>query len=268
MTLWEPVKADKLLFADWVQTTQSRYVYVAWDTDVTALNPDASDTFGALVNAGNYFGVVPMYNSVELAAFVCGVTAAIDFQQPNGRITYAYKSQPGLFANVTDATEAANLIGNGYNFYGSYATANDVFTFLQPGQISGAWAWIDPYVNQIQLNSAFQLAYMALLAGINSVPYNETGYNILRAAGMDPINAALSFGSIQPGVLLSESQKVQVNTAAGVRISDTLSERGWYLQILPATAEQRVLRESPPMNFWYTDGGSVQKIELSSIDVQ
>lgn len=269
MTVWEPVLADKLEFADWVQTTNSRYAYVAWDSDEAATVADAAGTFGALVNADDDVGVVPVFDATgDFAAFICGTAASIDFTQPNGRITFAYKSQPGLTANVVDASIAANLIGNGYNFYGSYATANEQFSFLQPGQISGAWNWIDPYVNQIYLNSQFQLAYMALLAGINSVPYNTTGYTILRQAGMDPINEALSFGSIQPGVALSAAQAVQVNTAAGLPISDTLSQLGWYLQIVPATAEVRALRASPPMTFWYTDGGSIQKIELASIDVQ
>jgi hypothetical protein len=269
MTTTEPIDATKLLFAAWVQTTNSRYTYVAWDSNVLAEQANQPTTFGAIVNANDDVGVVPVFETDgHIAAFICGVAASIDFTQANGRITFAFKHQPGIAANVTDATIADNLIGNGYNFYGSYATANDLFTFLQPGQISGAWDWIDAYINQIQLNAAFQLAFMELLSNINSVPYNENGYNLLRAAAQDPIDAALNFGSIQAGIALSSSQAAQVNTAAGYRISDTLSQRGWYLQVSPADALTRAARESPPMTFWYTDGGSVQRIELSSIDVQ
>jgi hypothetical protein len=269
MTTFEPIDATKLLFADWVQGTESRYAYVAWDSNELATVADQPTTFGAIVNAAEDDGVIPVYDATgDIAAFICGVAASIDFLQPNGRITFAFKGQAGLEANVTDATIADNLIGNGYNFYGSYATANETFTFLQPGQISGSWLWIDPYVNQIYLNSQLQLAFMTLLAGVNSVPYNTTGYTLLRSAAMDPINAALSFGSIQPGIALSASQAAQVNTAAGFKISDTLSNLGWYLQIVPADALTRAARESPPMTLWYTDGGSVQKIELASIDVQ
>lgn len=269
MTVLEPIDATKLEFADWVQGTNSRYAYVAWDSNILATQADESSTFGAVVNAADMVGIIPVYDLTgDIAAFICGTAASIDFTQPNGRITFAFKGQEGVTANVVDATIAQNLIGNGYNFYGSYATANEQFTFLQPGQISGSWRWIDPYVNQIYLNSQFQLAFMELLAGVNSVPYNNTGYALLRAAAMDPINEALSFGSIQPGVTLSASQAAQVNTAAGFRISDTLSTLGWYLLIVPASAFVRAARESPPMTFWYTDGGSVQKIELASIDIQ
>lgn len=269
MTTFEPNDATKLLFAAWVQTTQSRYVYVAWDSNVLAIQANQPTTFGAIVNAANDYGIVPVYDATgDLAAFICGVAASIDFAQTNGRITFAYKAQAGITANITNATEADNLIGNGYNFYGSYATANEQFSFLQDGQISGDWNWIDPYVNQIYLNSQFQLAFMDLLANINSIPYNDTGYALLRAAAQDPINEAVSFGSIQAGIALSSSQRAQVNTAAGFNIADTLQNVGYYLQITPADATTRGNRESPPMTFWYTDGGSIQKIELSSIDVQ
>ena len=268
-TTTEPDDTHKLAFAAWVQTTNSRYCYVAWDSNTLATQANQPTTFGAIVNAANDVGVVPVYDATGLlAAFICGVAASIDFTQTAGRVTFAFKNQPGLTANVTDATVAANLTGNGYNFYGSYATANDLFTFLQTGQISGAWKWIDAYINQIQLNAAFQLAFMELLAGVNSIPYNTTGYSLLRAAAQDPINAALNFGSIQAGITLSQSQRAQVNTAAGYNIADTLQNVGWYLQITPASPLVRAARGSPPMTFWYTDGGSVQKIELSSIDVQ
>jgi hypothetical protein len=65
-----------------------------------------------------------------------------------------------------------NLLANGYNFYGAYASANNLFQFLQNGQISGTWLWIDPYVNQIKLNSDLQVAFMlTLLAQAKALPY-------------------------------------------------------------------------------------------------
>lgn len=268
-TTYEPDLAGKEAFAAWVQTTNERYTYVAWDSDVTALQPNASGTFGAIVNAANDFGVVPVYNDDGLlAALVCAIAASIDFTAPNGALTFAFKAQAGLVANVTDATEAQNLLGNGYNFYGSYATANQQFSFLQNGQISGDWNWIDAYVNQIYFNSQCQLALVELLAHTNSVPYNATGYALLRSALLDPIGEALNNGTIKAGVTLSNAQRAQINTAANGNVADTLQNQGWYLQILDADPSVRAVRGSPPMTLWYTDGGSIQSIELSSIDVQ
>jgi hypothetical protein len=266
MTVFEPITADKVLFAQAIDALGQRYMYVGWDTDVTPTTGAAPTSFAVLTASLN--GRVAVWGPADKAAFICGTTAAIDFDATNGRITYAYKALSSLTADVTDATVAQNLLANGYNFYGSYATANDQFMFLQNGQISGSWKWIDAYVNQIKLNSDLQLAFTTLLAQSKSVPYVTRGYDTVRAAALDPINSHLLFGSIVAGVSISQSQRAQVNTAAGVPIADSLVSRGWYLQILDANSITRGLRGSPPMTLWYTDGGSIQKINLASIDVQ
>lgn len=266
-TTFEPVLATKQAFATWANSAAQRFLYVAWDSDITALQPNASGSFGALVAGFN--GVAPVWDATGLiAAFICGAIGSLDVTQHEGRISLAYKGQTGLIPAVTDATSATNLIANGYNFYGAYATANQQFQFLQPGSMPGPWIWIDPYINQIYLNSQLQLALMSLLSNIKSLPYNTAGYSLIRAACLDPLKQAVNFGSIRQGVALSAAQVAQVNQAAGVNIDAALAQLGWYLQILPATAQVRSGRTSPPMALWYTDGGSVQKLNLASVDVQ
>lgn len=268
MTVTEVIDSVKLQFAAWVNSTNERYLYVVQDSNVLALSANEPTTFGALTSA--YNGVMPVYDTTggSLAAFICGTTASIDFTETAGRITYAYKGNSQLTPQITDATVADNLKGNGYNFYAAYATAAQGFQMLQPGLVSGEWLWADAYVNQIYLNSQLQLALMELLVNSKSIPYNNVGYGLLRSACSDPINQALNFGSIQPGVALSASQAASVNAAAGVSISGTLQNVGWYLQILPASPQVRSARTSPPMTLWYTDGGSIQKLNLASIDIQ
>lgn len=267
MTTFEPDTDGKVAFSAWTSGQGDRYVYVGWDTDVQATTQGSTTSWAALIAANEYSGSVPVYQDVQHAAFVLGAIASIDFERTNGRITLAFKSQPGLAFSVTDATTAQTLIDNGYNFYGDYATSNDQFRFFYPGQISGDWKWIDTYVNQIWLNAAFQQALMTLLTQVNSVPYNLDGYTLIDAACLDPINAGVNFGAIRAGVTLSAQQKAQVNNQAGIEISGTLETRGWYLQILPATAQVRAARETPPMTFWYLDGGSVQQITLASLAI-
>ena len=270
MTVTEQTLSNKEAFAAWVQTKNDRFVYVCQDSDATALTFNATGCFGNIVSVAGDEGICPVYDTTggQLAAFICGVTASIDFTETEGRITYAFKSQPGLVPQITDATTAANLESNGYNFYAQYATAAQLFQQLQPGSTPGRWKWLDAYVNQIYLNSALQLALMNVLSTSKSIPYNTAGYNILRQACLDPIQQALTFGAIQPGVALSAAQAASVNAAAGARIDGTLSSQGWYLQVLPASALVRAARGSPPMTLWYTDGGSIQSINLASIDVQ
>lgn len=266
MTTFEPLLADKLLFANWVTVQNDRYLYVCWDSDVTAQSAGASGSFGVLT--ADFDGVCPVWSTTaKLAAFVCGTIASIDFAATNGRITLAGKGQAGLVAEITSATIANNLKGNGYNFYGSYATANQLFTQFQNGQVSGDWLWIDEYVNQIKLNTDFQLAFMLLLTQTNSIPYNQDGYSQIRAAAMDPINSALNFGSIRAGVTLTAAQVAAVNTAVGKRVSDTLQQLGWYLDVRDASGNTRTLRQSPPCTFYYVSGQSIQQITLASIDI-
>lgn len=273
--------ATALAFANWVSTVspagQERFLYVEWDANLSETTGPAPTSFGAEVVAAGYNGVMPNFDltSGQKAAFIMGMIASLDTEETAGRITLAYKGQAGLSADVTDATVAQNLAGfpygsggNGYNFYGAFATANQAFTFLQPGSMPGQWKWVDPYVNQILMNSDFQLALAELETQIKSIPFNTAGYNLIRAALKDPIDKYVNFGAIQPNVPLSASQAQQVNTAAGMKIDAVLSTVGWFLQILPASAQVRGLRGSPPMKFWYTDGGSIQSLLLATIDVQ
>ena len=267
MTVAEPVLATKMQFANWVTTQNQRYCYVCADSDPTPAGGAAPGSFGVLT--ANFNGVVPIYDSTgKIAAFFCGATAAINFSQPNGRISYAYKGQLGLSPTVTDATTAANLALNNYNFYGAYATANQIFEMYQDGSISGTWQWADPYINQIWFNAQLQLAIMEFMTQISSVPYNQYGYNLLRASMLSVILDFGKFGGYRQGVALSAAQRAEVNNAAGINIADTLQNAGWYLQILDPGATIRSQRGSPNMTLWYVDGGAIQKINLDSIDVQ
>lgn len=273
MTLWEPVTADKVLWAQANNALGQRYTYVGWDTTVTPSNGADPTGFAVLTATVNgrvaVWGLTGNSGAIAKAAFFCGATAAINFNATNGRITFAFKSQAGLVPDVTNATVASNLLSNGYNFYGAYATANDQFQFLQDGKISGTWIWADAYINQIKLNSDLQVSILRMMTLVNALPYVTRGYDQIRSAVAGPVNSALNFGSIVAGVTLSQVQRVQVNTAnGGLDVASTLQSRGWYLQILDADPTVRVVRGSPPCTLWYTDGGSIQKINLASIDVQ
>lgn len=261
---------QKQLFAAWNGAQGNRYLFACWDTDVTPTQSTAAtSSLGYLLNQAQTSGTMMVQTpDATKAAFVCGMFASIDWEQTNGRITAAFKRQSGLAADVTDQTAAANLLANGYNFYGAYGTANDQFVFLYNGSVSGPFKWADSYVNQIWLNNGLQLALMTLLTEMRSIPYNAEGYALIDAACMDPINAAVNNGVIRGGVPMSTLQAAEVNNGAGAQIDSILSTRGWYLQIQPASAIVRAARGSPPITLWYMDGGSVQKVSLASIEVQ
>ncbi|OYV52372.1 MAG: hypothetical protein B7X10_00095 [Burkholderiales bacterium 21-58-4] len=264
---FEPVTADKEAFSAWVNSQNNRFAYIGWDTSATGTIVPDTTSWVALIKASGYGGTIPVYRDYLHAAFFMGFIAALDFNRTNGRKTLAYKYQSGLTASVSNVTTANNLEANGYNYIGNVATANQGFVFAFPGQITGSYKFVDSYVNQVYLNSQFQLALLTLLTSAGFVPYTTAGYTQIRQSCMDPINQMLNYGGIQPGVTLPSAQASEVNTQAGTEIATTLSQRGWYLQIQDASAQVRGVRGSPPMTFWYMDGGSVQRINLASIVV-
>lgn len=270
MTAFEPVIADKLAFSAWASGTNNRFAYVAWDTDASAVNSGNTTSFGPQVASLNYANTVPIWGagSSAHAAFFMGIFASVDFTRRNSRVTSAFKTQSGLAPTVTDATTAANLRANGYNYYGQYASSTSSYNIFYPGTISGSYMFADEFYDEVWLNSAFEAAMIALLLGVPSIPYNQQGYALIDAAMADPIAAAVNAGVIRENVPLSSLQAAEVNNQAGTPISTVLSSRGWYLQILPAPATVRAARQSPPITFWYMDGGAIQQISIASLVVQ
>jgi uncharacterized protein DUF3383 len=287
-TLFDPDvsgSANKQLFAAWKNAQNDRYAYVCWDLDQSPVtSSSASSSLGAILAANGDSGTCLLdgdalagWNATSaplLAAFVMGAAASIDFTERAGRISFAYKSQAGLVATVTTASAAQNLggspqssnRGNGYNFYGAYAQANNSFVWFQRGFVTGDFLWLDSYIDQIWLNNALQAALLTLLEGARAIPYNAAGSSLIEAALADPIAAGLNFQAFAPGAI-SASQQAAVNASAGKSVAGTLQTQGYYLQIGQADAQTRAARGSPPCKFWYLDRGSVQAITLNSVAV-
>lgn len=283
MTTFEPVLADKLAFATWVSQQGDRFAYACWDTDPNAAIAGNTTNFGAQALALGLSGSIPVSGDPAqvaalgvtaqslvrpLAAFLLGYMASIDFGRTNGRTTAAYRSQGGIVPTVTDTTVADALKANGYNFYGAYATSQQGFTFLQPGQISGRFKFIDAYANEIWMNANFQQTQLTYMVAAGSIPYNNDGYSSIETVMQDPINKALDFGAIRPNTVLSGSQIVAVNASAGQKIDTVLATRGWYLSVKDPGATVRAQRASPLITFYYCDGGSIQQMRMASLLVQ
>lgn len=267
---FEPALADKLEFSRWTSLQTSQYSYVGWDSDANALLPSPSTApWGAQVQTLGYDGTVCLWGaSPTYAAAVQGYAASLDFALPNGRTTVAYRTFSGLTPAVTTVSNAAQLDAYGYNYYGVYATGATQYQWLQKGSVSGQYKWLDSYLDQIWIRSSLTLALANLLANSSSIPYNDEGYNSIRAACQDPINAALTFGAIRAGVTLSASQVQAVNQAVGANVAPAIQAAGFYLRVQDAPPSVRVARGSPPITLYYTDGQSIQAINMSAIEIQ
>lgn len=267
----EQPRATMEEMAAWVTLQNSRFAYVAQDTAGSALVSTTDASFGKWLSATDQNGTTPYYGTIEQVAALCGGIAAIDFKRTNGRRNIMFMKQSGLEATVNDETDYTALIANGYTFYGAFATANDEFKFNVNGKVFGQFKWLDNYVNQIYMNAQFQLAMMTMLTSYGFISYNETGKAIHRAAAMGPIKEMLNFGGIVPLVdpdALSDQQKSIINTQAGYDVTPSLLSQGWVIDIKTPDAQTRGNRGSFPFTFWYTDGGSVQSVNMASINVQ
>lgn len=270
--------ANKLAFSAWTNAQNNRYVYVPFDTDASpTVTVPATASYGYALTQANYSGTSLQWEPSDqnLSAFVCGSIASIDFTAAGGRTSFAYRTQTGLSAGVTTDTAAINLggnpqvagdRGNGYNYYGAIATANQSFINYQRGLISGPFQWLDTFVNQIALNADLQLDLMNLQAQSNSIPFNAAGDAQIEAAFADTTQKYLSFGAIVPGVTLSSSQITQVNAAAGGKnIAPTISNQGWYVYLATASPSLRQARGPRAITYFYSDGESVQSFSLGTV---
>ena len=266
-TAYQPTLTLKDDYADWATSKNQRFAYIAWDTDAQAYVTGSVLNFAYAAIQAGYDGVLPLYGQAVHAAAALGYVASIDFNRRNGRATFAHKSQAGLTSAVTEKSMADALLANGYSFYGQYANATNQENRFFDGKITGRWLWLDSFIGEIYLNSQLEIALFTLLGAVNSIPFNEEGFGLIRSAMIDPINQALNAGIARAGVLLSESQKAQINQVAGFDVSGELFTKGYFLQILDPGAQVRGQRGSPIINFWYCDGQAVQKITLPSVAV-
>lgn len=261
---------EKTGFAAWSNSQNDDYLFVAWDTDPGYATPNNAAVFGSIVTAAQDNGTCVIgLGTIQQAGAIAGGIAGIDWSQLNGRTNIAFRTQAGLTPSVTDPGVAAAVLSNGAFYYGLYAARGqgNTYNVFYDGRMPGEWKWVDTYVCQLFMNSQFQLAIFTGLMAVRTAPYNDLGDAYIRAWMADPIQQAVDNGTIRAGVTLSASQIATIAGQAGLDISQELFNYGYYLQIGVATTQQRGARQSPPINFWYCDGGSIQQITVPSIAV-
>lgn len=275
-----PSDTVKENLAQWTDGQDVQYLFIMPDADATLITNSYAASAWGVVQAAGYDGTLPIYNLPNsasplapdwiYAAAVSGFFAALDFTALNGRQTLAYRQSPALPFVIGRSDWSAQLLANGVNFYGTYASANENFTWWQNGTVSGEFLWADSYAQAVYLKNQLQLALLTLLGAVGNIPYNAQGAALIEAACIDPITQMVNYGGIRPGVTLSALQIAEVNNAAGVNIAPTLFSAGWYLQVLTlsTTSQVRAARGSPPISLWYVDGQSVQQINVASIQIQ
>ena len=276
VTGFEPVTADKVAFASWVNGQDDDYQYIdGTATAAATITPDTTSALATII-ADGYSGTLGIYDpniatsGPLVSAFAASWAACLNFNAVNGRSTLFGRSQTGLPAGVNNAQTAANLKANGYNYYGAFGTANQTFTILNNGQITGPFLWADSYANAAYIKNALQLAMMELLTSVGIIPYNAAGDALIEQGCASTIQQFGAYGGFQGGVALSALQVAEVNALVGFDVATTLQTRGWYLlsDAAGTPANVRAARGSPYIVFLYCDGESVQMVTGASIAIQ
>jgi len=268
-TVFECNEAQHLAFAAWVSGQDKRYFYVAWTSDGSATVSGSTDTIAYKIIENSYASVVPVYAlDIKKPAAVLGFAAALDFDRREGRSTFKYRELDGLSPDVTDSETYDALIANGYNFYGEYASNNVTENYWADGTITGDFQWMDSFCGQIWLNANLQAATIQLFKSSGTIPYNAAGRAMIEASHIDVIQQFKTWGGIRAGVELSSSQKLEITNAVGADVSSEILTKGYYEYIGDMTPAIRAARTSPPCALWYSDGGSIQKLTMSSTEIE
>lgn len=248
---------------------KKRYLYVGWAANTTddAINfTTYADSIGAGFCIGHYG------TNADIAAAFCGMVASINFDAENGTIVFANRYQSGLTPRVTDGTTFDELKAARVNFYARMGLdASQENAYIEGAMAGGEWPWADSVVNQIYFMSQLQKAQFYLLRQVNKVPFNAYGATLTSAANRDPINQALKNGTIQPGITLSEAQKVEIKSIVGTQYGAAavaqLESIGWYEKIDYTSLSARQARNLP-VTIFYTDGGGVHTLTMPVYNVQ
>ena len=263
-TLYEADQAEHLGLSGWASSQGIEYLYVGWTDEAALLVQGSTTTIADKIKAAEYGATALVYDNVNVATFVLGSIASVNWERYQGTINYAFKKVDGVAATVTNQTDADLLNGKGVSYMGNFATRNDDFTFFYDAAMFGDYGYIDAFVNTVWLKNVMQVSIMNGLTSNGRVPYNERGYALIRAWLQDPINRALNNGTIDPGVTMSESQKAQVYNETGKDLSTELFTKGYAVLVEDAGAAVRVGRQSPNISVYYTYGGSINHIEVAS----
>lgn len=244
--------------------------FVPHAKEATALISNNENCLGGWIKQNNVSDSTLIYGDHLRASILLSAMASQDFEKENGRMTLDFRySNSALSADVTNEDDANALESNGYAYYGAFATrSGDRLTFLRNVRVSGEFAWADTYLCSLRLNGQLEGAVLQGQFGAKKVPYNEQGQATIRQICLDPIKAMLKFGGIQTGIILSEAQKNQVNSLTSrFDVASQLYTTGYVLIIEDATPQIRGERGSFPITLVYTDGGSVQTINIASMAV-
>lgn len=273
-----PPYSIELQACAWANTTNSNYMYTIWSYETTILTTLNVGIVLALVNGGygsataskvTYSATIQciygssLNNAIQTVAFVGGIGNSVNYDNYNSTLSYAGKSQSDLLPSVTTTTEYNMMLANGFNGYCSFKDKNNIYNQFQNGSLGGLYLFRDNIYNNEWLNNTLQDSIATLASRASKLPNNEIGYQMLKAV-LDEVMQDAVFNSVaQPGNQFDASQTAIIVAQAGVDITPSLTNAGYYIQIIPVTPAQRASRTPPVTNIWYSNGSSFYGLPMN-----
>lgn len=264
-TIYEVEDEDEAMGLSAFADSEDGYCYVFWSSDKNMSSQLTWSSTLAYALKDAYNCTIPVYaESYITPASVIAYPACIKWDATQGMMVLFGKSASGVTPLVTTDAEAEALDTLGVTYIGQFATRNDQFIFANRGALTGdMYGFMDVLIGNIWLRSKLQTSIMAGFARAKRVPYNDSGYTLLRSWCQDPINDALRAGAIDTGIELSESQRAEILQQTGDEAAPgQLNTNGFYLLIQGPSAAVRAQRGSPIATLYYAYLGSVQKFDL------
>lgn len=282
-----PVTVD---LASWLASQQGtgNYIGLFWEGGTQPYNlASTTNLANVLVNAGygskvagqitfntlfqlSYNGVltINLISENEIgrySAFVGGMGASIRYNVINGKINFAGKRQDGLATNVSNTTIYDNLLANGYNVYGSFASRTTNYDLTENGSIGSDILWIDNAYDEVYLTSLIQNSLATLISNAGRIPYNQQGISQIISI-LDGVaqNASVP-GVIETGNTFNQIEIQEMIDLVGFDISSQMTQNGYYVYIVPPTADARINRVKVQGYFLYTNGGAINGIGIGQV---
>lgn len=261
--------ATDLALSSWATDT-NKYMFCLWSLENNLGIPGNEDNIATVIDNANASKTIITFGNITHNSFLTSIGASVNYSEANSRLTVDYKTQEGLLPSVTDLTFAQALEAKGVNYYGKVSNSSNKWNFYFNGKAFDPLNFVANAWDQRWLANAIANASIELLLTLGSLPYDQPGYSTLHAALMSgPAQAGLKNKVIQKGNSFTLSQVAQLKQeSGGINIAPNITQSGYYIQVVPATAQQRIDRDAVIVNFWYTNGGSIMRITTNLVFVQ
>ena len=201
------------------------------------------------------------------SAFVGGMGASINYTLANAKINFAGKQQTGLAVNVSNDTDYTNLLANGYNVYGGFASRTTAYNFTETGSVGGDFKWLDNVYDAVWLSNQIADTLATLIQSSKRIPYNNQGIQAVTSVLSGVAQAGATAGVIETGNTFNQIEIQTMIELVGVDISSIMTQNGYYIYVAPVTADMRINRSTLPVYFIYTNGGAINSIAVNQVFV-